>query len=467
MGWDYVLPRTEIEDYGRIARPELGTEYFVDHVRRWLVESGTFTDAQIYGGGLRIYTTLDFDAQEAAMDAVAGRLGGPDDPQSSVVSIDRDGFVRAMVAGTDFEASQVNLATGQFGGGSGRQPGSSFKPIVLAEALRQGIPLETTFDSPGKITIDGADAGRDWVVGNYGDAGQGTLNLVDATRVSSNTAYAQLMMEVGPEPVSSLAARMGISAEVPAFPSIVLGTPEVSVLDMASAYSTFANSGVHRGPWVVSKVTDADGTILWEAPTDGERVLSEEVADTVSWVLHQVVERGTGKSARISQPVAGKTGTTDAYRDAWFVGYTCEMTTAVWVGYAGTETRYMQNVHGRKVAGGTYPAEIWHDYMAQIEGRLEPCRFERPATVSARLEQPSGTQLEAPVGTTPPSTTGGEESTTSTEGDGESTTTETSSTSSTSSSTSSTSSSSSSTSSSTSSTSSSSSSSTTTTTTPP
>jgi len=419
MGWDYVVPRRQTDSYGRIARPDLGTEYFVDYVKRWLVDSGNFTDGEVFGGGLRIYTTLDFDKQEAAVEAVSSTLNREDDPQAALVSLDDRGRIVAMVGGTDFATSKVNLATGRLGGGSGRGPGSSFKPIVLAEALKQGVPLETTYDAPAKKTFEGADNGNDWVVANYADASQGRLNLIDATRVSSNTAYAQLMMDVGPAPVAAMAERMGITTDVPDYNSIVLGTTEVSVLDMASVYSTFANGGEHTEPLAVNRVTDAKGRVLWEASGERERVMDEEVADSVSWVLRKVVTDGTGKAAAIDQPVAGKTGTTDDYRDAWFAGYTCKLTTAVWVGYGGTETRYMTNVHGIKVAGGTFPSRIFAKYMRQATNGLESCEFERPASIPANLDRTSGT-TPRPTGTSPPTSAA---STTTTEAPASTTTT--------------------------------------------
>ena len=405
--WDSVQPRPETaNNYGNVTSPELGTEYFVDYVKHWLVASGKFNDAEIYGGGLRVYTTLDFDMQRAAIDAITSTLNRPDDPAAALVAVDGQGRVKAMVGGLDYQSSQVNLAVGTEGGGSGRPPGSSFKPVVLAEALKQGIPLSTVYDAPAKKVFPKANAGVDWEVGNYADAGLGRLNLIDATRKSSNTAYAQLVLDAGIDNVVSLARRMGIRGDVPEVNSVALGTASVSVLDMASAYSTFANNGEHVEPIVVSRVTDAQGIVLYEAPNERERVLSEDVAQGVNWSLNQVVENGTGTGAKFAQPAAGKTGTTDRYRDAWFAGYTCSLTSAVWMGYPGTETRYMESVHGVQVTGGTFPATIWRKFMTEATKDLPSCPFERPARAPATADTFSpGTTSQSSGTTVAPSTT--------------------------------------------------------------
>jgi membrane peptidoglycan carboxypeptidase len=411
-GFDDVLARTETTSFGRVASPELGTEYWIEYVRRWLVDEAGFTDAEVYGGGLRVYTTLDMDMQVHAVEAVHETLDWPEDPAGALVAVDTAGRIRAMVGGKDFQNERVNLALGAGGGGSGRQPGSSFKPIVLAEALKQGTPLTTVYDAPGKKTFRGADSGDDWVVANYADAGLGSLDLVDATANSSNTAYAQLQLDVGVDNTVALARRMGITGELPEVPSLVLGTASVSVLDMASAYTTFMNEGEHVPPYPVTRVTDASGTVLYESPTERDRVLPPEVADQVNWTLNQVVESGTGTEARFEQPAAGKTGTTENYRDAWFVGYTCRLTAAVWVGYPGTETRYMERVHGLDgVTGGSIPAEIWRLFMEQATQDMDSCPFEQPERAPAPASRSSSsdgrTVATAPSTstTTPPSPT--------------------------------------------------------------
>jgi penicillin-binding protein 1A len=391
MGWEYVVPRQTTANNGTVKHPELGTDYFVDYVHHWLVSSGLFTDSQLYGGGLRIYTTLDYTAQSQAYQAIGSVLNRPGDPTASIVSIDDQGRVKAMVGGFDYKASQVNLAVGTDGGGSGRQPGSSFKPLVLAQYLSEGKSLGQTYNAPSKLVLHPTAGGAPWQVANYGDESEGDLNVVDATKFSSNTAYAQIMEDTGVQDAADMAKRLGVTAPLDAVPSLVLGTSDVSVLDMASAYSTFADEGDHIGPFVVTKVTNADGEVLYRAPTDRTPVLDKNVADTVNWVLSQVVQGGTGTGAQFGQPLAGKTGTTEDYHDAWFVGYTCKLTTAVWVGYPnepGQKPKDLQGVHGINVTGGTLPASIFSTYMGHATQGLSSCAFNKPPNVNVA---PSGT----------------------------------------------------------------------------
>jgi membrane peptidoglycan carboxypeptidase len=426
LGWDDVLPRSTREVFGHVSHPEWGTEYFRDYVRHWLVTPKSaggpgFTDAEVLGGGLRVYTTLDMTKQEEAMDAVTSTLNQPGDPAAALVSIDETGAVRAMIGGTGYDSgssyAKVNLAVGADGGGGGRQAGSSFKMFTLAEAMSQGIPLTKTYNAPAKITIKGADGGKDYVVGNYADAGLGTLDLVQATAKSSNTAYVQLMQDVGPANVVALAKRMGITSELNPDLSLTLGTADVSVLDMASAYSTLADGGQHRDDFVVSKVTDAYGNVLYEHRSKTDNVLSDEVTANANYALSQVVEGGTGTAAKIGQPVAGKTGTTENYRDAWFAGFTCKLTTVVWMGYPDANPdgtpKYMKSVHGKSVTGGSFPTQIWQKYMAKATEGLDSCPFPRPAQAPATAS--TGTVLTGPTTSstsTPPSTAPPQSSTT-------------------------------------------------------
>jgi 1A family penicillin-binding protein len=364
---DTVLARPDRQGLDVRRGQDIGTQYFVEYVRLQLLERG-FSESEIYGGGLRVYTTLDYRAQQAAWNAVRSTLPDPDDPEAALVAVDAGGMVRAMVAGRDFRANEFNYATGS--GGVGRQPGSSMKPFVLATAITQNISLNSKFDAPGRITLE--IPGEDWDVGNYGDSEQGLLTLLEATRVSSNTAYAQLMLEVGPDHVVDLANRMGLDG-LDAVPALVLGTEEVSPLEMAGAYSTFANQGLHRQPLVITEVVRPDGSrVTFDQVTD--QVLSPDQDALVVHALRQVVERGTATNARIGVPAAGKTGTTQRNLDAWFIGFTPNaLTAAVWMGYEPVDTngdgikdpRFMSDVHGRAVTGGSFPAEIWRKFMSE------------------------------------------------------------------------------------------------------
>ncbi|MEA2902555.1 MAG: penicillin-binding protein, partial [Actinomycetota bacterium] len=273
----------------------------------------------------------------------------------------------AMVGGQDWATSQVNLAVGTDGGGSGRQAGSTFKPIVLAEAMNQGISLEAPFAGPAKIVLPKADKDdKDWEVNNYEGASYGRISLLNATANSVNTVYAQLVLQVGPDKVVDMAHRLGITSDLSPNASIALGTADVSVLDMASTYLTFQSKGMHVEPRVIRKITQNDSVLVDDRPKS-TRVLDRAVADKVNYALQQVVEAGSGTAAALPQAqVWGKTGTTDLYGDAWFVGYTRQLTTAVWMGYPEGQSKQLLDVHGvKKVNGGSLPAQIFKRFMTK------------------------------------------------------------------------------------------------------
>jgi penicillin-binding protein 1A len=427
---DVVEPRNRT-GLGTVEGEAIGTKFFVEAVRRQVAE--TYGEDTLYGGGLRIYTTLDLGMQQAAWDAVTSTLDEAGDPDAALVAVDESGQVKAMVGGRDFEEDELNLALGKtaFGldwGGTGRGAGSSFKPFVLAEAIRQDISLNSMFNAPGSMTfpgVPGAEVGKDWEVENYGGTEQGVLDIVDATRVSSNTAYAQLMLEVGPQSVVNLVGQLGVAAELPPVPALVLGSGDVSPLDMAVGYSTFANRGVHNDPVMIARVeqVDEEGEVLVldQAVPAGEQVLTEEQADLVTYCLEGVIEDGTGTAASIGRPAAGKTGTTQDNKDAWFVGYTPELTAAVWMGYAdplpdGTvptmnASSSVSQRHGLNgVTGGSLPAEVWRKFMTATTEGTDPGSFQRPTTfpgriLNERLESPSTTQATSPTSSTTSSTT--------------------------------------------------------------
>ena len=371
--------------------------HFIEEVKQWILRDERFGATRqerrdlLFTGGLTIRTTIDLGLQATAEAAVAGIL--PDaaaDPEASVVSIDpATGHVLAMVGGRDYFGAaadaRYNLAMGR-----GRHTGSSFKPLVLAAALQDGMPADETFPAPGTIRLSFGDPPQTWNVGNYSDSGTGGLvNLTEATVRSYNTVYAQLILRVGTERAIEVAHAMGITSDLAEFPSAVLGANDVQPLEMASAYATLANRGVHVEPVFVTSITRADGTILYESEHRQQRVLDPGVADQVTAILEQAVGRGTGTAARLDRPVAGKTGTAQSWRNAWFCGYVPQLATAVWVGYAGAEQFAMVPPRTDiRVTGGSYPARIWHDYMDVATDRYPIAGFVPPPVTTTTVPPP-------------------------------------------------------------------------------
>ena len=343
---------TPVKLDGAKAEASKVAPYFVEYVKQELIAK--MGSKAVFTGGLRVYTTLEPSAQRAAEEAVASVLPAASDPECAVVALDpRDGRLLAMVGGRDFAASQYNLAAQ-----GRRQPGSAFKPFVLVAALENGVSPDRTFDtSPYTVRVkDGY-----WRVENYENGfTTGRLTLRAATDWSVNAVYARLIMEVGPDKVVDAAKRMGITSPLEPNPAIALGglSKGVSPLEMASAYGTLASGGMYAPPVAVLKVTDDRGAVLLASDAKPKRAVAQAVAAQASGMLQDVVERGTGTNARIGRAIAGKTGTTQSYRDAWFVGYTGDMVAAVWVGYRTAQVD-MVNVHGIKVTGGSFPATIW------------------------------------------------------------------------------------------------------------
>jgi penicillin-binding protein 1A len=399
--------------------------YFVAQVRSWLVKR--YGERVAFGGGLQVQTTLHRSMQAAAEDAVFRTLDRPDDPDAALVSMDDKGAILAMIGGRDFKASKVNLAMGRQGGGSGRQAGSTFKPFVLAAALEAGIPVTQRYPGPAKMTVD-VD-GIEYPVENYGGERFGTIDLLDATAHSVNTVYVQLVADVHPKNVADLATKLGVTAPLEANPSIALGAEEVSPLDMADAFMTFGNRGEHVEPYFVEKVSDSHGKVIYSADTRRERVYPEQYADVVTYALQGVIDHGTGTAADIGRPAAGKTGTTSDNTDAWFVGYTPKVSTAVWMGYKESTKKKMSSVHGRSVTGGSFPAQIWGRYMsAALEG-IDTGDFTPPSDelLHAKPPKPAPGDATTTSSTESTTTTSSTSSTTSTtvEGDGSTTTSST------------------------------------------
>jgi penicillin-binding protein 1A len=364
------VPSTLGED---VAGAEWGSEYFADYVLGWLLEE--FGEETVYGGGLRVYTTLDQGMQKAAYEAVTTTLDRPEDPAGALVAVDDAGHVKAMVGGTDYANDKYNLATGAIDSAvRGRPGGSTFKAFALAEAVRQGYTIGSVLPSPS--TVDITDpvclAGVDkWTV--RGGPG-GTSSLLTATRSSHNTTYARLMVELGPENVVQMARDLGVASPgLEPHCAMVLGSENATVLDMASAYSTFMNEGTARTPIVVTRVEFPDGSVRTYEPEERE-VLSPEQAGRVTYALQQVIQGGTGREANFGRPAAGKTGTTQANADAWFVGYTPTLTAAVWMGHPEGMIP-MTSVHGMTVQGGNFPARIWNRFMTAATAGSEAVDF--------------------------------------------------------------------------------------------
>jgi penicillin-binding protein 1A len=342
--------------------------YFVEWVKQTLIDE--YGPDAVFKGGLRVKTTIDVDAQSAAEKAITTILDREDDPSASIVAIDpRTGEVLAMVGGKDFNTQQFNVAVQGH-----RQPGSSFKPFVLVTALEKGISPEQTYESgPARLSIPG---GQIWKVTG---ASGGPMRLRVATEKSVNSVFAQLILAVGADKTVETAQKLGIESEIQAVPAIALGGLDkgVSPLEMASAYGTLANGGVHMPAHGITEVTDVTGEVLFTAEIAGTEAVSPAVAYLATDMLKGVIARGTGTAAKIGRPAAGKTGTTQKYRDAWFVGYTPEMVTAVWVGYPEGQ-KEMLSVHGRKVTGGSFPAQIWAAFMKKALAGTKATDFKRP-----------------------------------------------------------------------------------------
>ena len=329
--------------------------YFVAHVKKVLQDE--YGTALVFKGGLKVYTTLDTKLQTIAEKSVRGILNQKSDPDCALVAIDpNNGYIKALVGGKDWSKKKFNFATQ-----ARRQPGSSFKMFTLVTALESGMPPKRMLDASSPAVI--ATGGKPWVVGNAEGSGKGYITLLSATTHSVNTAYARLAKELGAAKIIKTAKRMGITTGLEPYLSITLGAQEVTPLEMASAYGTLAAGGRHFPPVAVAKIVDAGGETIFTAKAEGAQAISPEVAYAATKMLQTVITSGTGTNARIGRPAAGKTGTTQDYRDAWFVGYTPELACSVWMGY--TPERPMRNVHGRRVFGGTFSAPIWRSFMSQ------------------------------------------------------------------------------------------------------
>jgi penicillin-binding protein 1A len=359
--------------------------YFFSYVRDQLIDE--YGVATVRSGGLKIYTTIHPRFQRAARRAITETLYDKADPAAAVISINpANGAIRAMTAVTPgTNKNQFNLLSQ-----ARRQAGSTFKTFVLAAAVELGVNPETTgyqsapfYYHPGDSSGD-CDSLTWWCVETYGHDYYGWSSIESATLRSDNTVYAQLTLDVTPEKVGAMAEKLGVRTPLKVdgayVPSMGLGAIAVSPLDMASAYATLAAGGVACQPMTIRKVVlpngKEDDSAGW-GKRKCKRVISDGVAYTVTKILEQNMQSGTGTGAQFGHLAAGKTGTTDNHADAWFCGYTPRLQTTVWVGYPKGEIP-MENVHGIPVSGGSFPAQIWRLFMGDAIGHLDSMEWKEP-----------------------------------------------------------------------------------------
>jgi penicillin-binding protein 1A len=373
---DLVLSRGRVEH-------ENDNEYFLNAVRKELAEE--YGDETVYEGGLEIHTTLDPRLQEmanTAVDSIVDPEAG--DPSAALVSVDpATGAVRAMVGGSDFDQVKFNLATQAH-----RQAGSSFKPFVYAAAIEQGISPETTYASE-HLEVPMGLYEDPYVVDNYDFIERGPITLERAMADSDNTVFVQLALDIGLENVVEKAHEMGITSEVEAYPSTAIGGlgKGVTPLEMASAYSTLPNQGVHMKPYLVERVTkeeNGEEIVVEEHRLRDEQALTRDEAAMVTQALRRVITDGTASyyhdlDAEIGRPSAGKTGTTNNFVDAWFIGFIPQLSTSVWVGYPDERTP-MVNINGLpEINGENYPLDIWSLYMQDAVSMYPEQEFDIPS----------------------------------------------------------------------------------------
>jgi penicillin-binding protein 1A len=358
--------------------------YFFSYVRDQLIaEYGSNT---VRSGGLKVYTTIHPRFQRLARRAITETLYERSDPAAAIISINpANGAIRAMTAVTPgARGNQFNLLSQ-----ARRQAGSTFKTFVLAAAVELGANPDTVgyvsapFYYKPEPEVD-CDTAPSWCVETYDHSYRGWTSISRATLSSDNTVYAQLTLDVTPQKVGRMAEKLGVKTKLKVdgayVPSMGLGSIAVSPLDMASAYATLAAGGIACQPMTIRKVVlpngKADGGAGW-GKRKCKRVTSDGVAYTVTKILEENMQAGTGTGAQFGHTAAGKTGTTDNHADAWFSGYTPRLATTVWVGYPKGEIP-MENVHGISVAGGTFPAQIWRMFMGTAIGHLPDVGWQEP-----------------------------------------------------------------------------------------
>lgn len=373
--------------------------YYLDAVRARL--GAELGDQRDVFSGLKVTVELDPRLQRLAQDKLNSHLERT--PYSgSVVSVEPStGAVRAIIGGRDFPKQQFNIATR-----GRRQAGSAFKTFTLTAFVAKGLSPDTRYPAPATISVRTED-GRH-TVSNYGGKGFGAVTVREGTAKSVNTVYIQMAQDVGTKKVVETAHAMGIASDLPVVPTTTLGVGSVTPLEMASSYATLAAQGIFREPYLIREVVDWKGRTLLKHEPAERKAVDRNVAVTVTDVLRDVIRNGTGESADIDRPAAGKTGTTNDNRDAWFVGYVPQLATAVWVG--NPDNRPM-----RDVTGGKIPADVWGDYMrSALEGveaedfpQADTDKLKRPRNKEPSSEQPKPRRRRSPSRVQEPTPSGG------------------------------------------------------------
>lgn len=339
----------------------------------------TYGKDVVYGGGLKVYTTLDVEKQKLAEQALAAGLERYGKAhrvsEGAVVTLEvGTGHILAMVGGRDFRNSKFNRAAQAL-----RQPGSSFKPIVYATACEEGFNMSSrALDAPTRIPLGG---GRFYEPKNSGKGHSGWLTLRQALTRSVNVVAVKVINQLGPEKVIAMARRFGVTAPLHPVLSLALGSNEVVPLEMTAAFAVFPQQGLYVPPTGIARITDRLGKVVYEGGEEApRRAISEKCAFALVQAMKDVVTRGTARAARVKNHiVAGKTGTTSDFKDAWFIGYTPHLTTAVWVGNDSGQVM-------RRVFGGTVPAPIWQDYMSKALGEKKGEDFPEPSVEMTKAE---------------------------------------------------------------------------------
>jgi penicillin-binding protein 1A len=337
--------------------------YFFDYVQDELIKQ--YGVKAVRSGGLRVTTTIDLDLQDKARAAIAGDLSFSGAPSSAIVSIDpQNGYIRAMASSEKYAKSEFNLAAD-----AKRQPGSAFKVMALVAAVDQGIDPKTTHIPSGRLTTTDPKYGPIDVNCYGGSCPGGSPTLVSSTLRSDNTVYTRLALSIGPDNVVKAARGLGIKSPLQGYPAETLGGLRrcCSPLEMANAYATIVDGGWRNKPKAITKVTFPNGKVDDLGKPERHKAFDSGAMYEVVKILEQNIKAGTGKRAATGCPVGGKTGTTDANRNAWFVGFSPKLATSTWVGFPKGDIAMPNLFHGGPVDGGTFPAEIWGTYMKSAE----------------------------------------------------------------------------------------------------